>query len=431
MSNFTDFFPAAVGVDLQSSVKTANFTAVANEGYLVNTTSSVIIVTLPSSPSLGDEVLIIDYAGTFGTNNLTLTSSDNILGSSDNYAIRSNDVSVILIYTDATKGWKVKTGANEGTSALVEPLIDADFLVVAGGGAGSDTGGGGAGGLRTSYGTTTGGGGSSESSLNLSVTTNYTVSIGSGGIGGLDNATTVRGTNGSDSVFATITSTGGGAGGNSGADVPEGNGVNGGSGGGGATRQGSNNQKFGGSAITSPVIQGYGGGDGTTNYWTGGGGGGAAATGGSATGGSNPGVSGAGGSGLAVNILNTTNATTESVGEVSGSDVYYSGGGSGGNGGAGSSNGGAGIGGGGFGENSLANPGVIGNGSTNTGGGGGGSWNMTAGNGGSGVVILRYPDVYTITETTSPNVLTFNTYTEGSDKVTVFTAGENGTIQFS
>jgi hypothetical protein len=27
--------------------------------------------------------------------------------------------------------------------------------------------------------------------------------------------------------------------------------------------------------------------------------------------------------------------------------------------------------------------------------------------------------------------LTFNTYTEGSDKVTVFTSGENGTIQFS
>src|SRR6056300_1652573 len=140
------------GIDLQSSVKTANFTAVANEGYLVNTTSSAITVTLPSSPSLGDEVLIIDYAVTFGTNNVTLTSSDNILGSSDDYAIQSNDASVILIYTDATKGWKVKTGANEGTSAIIVPPINVDYLVVAGGGGGAGLfGAGGAGGYRTSY----------------------------------------------------------------------------------------------------------------------------------------------------------------------------------------------------------------------------------------------------------------------------------------
>ena len=54
------------------------------------------------------------------------------------------------------------------------------------------------------------------------------------------------------------------------------------------------------------------------------------------------------------------------------------------------------------------------------------------GSGGSGVVILRYPDAYTISETTSGgNVLSFTTATDGSDKVTTFTAGENGTIQFS
>ena len=124
------------GIDLQSSVKTANFTAVANEGYLVNTTSSAITVTLPSSPSLGDEVLIIDYVGTFSTNNVTLTSSNSILGSSDDYTIISNGVSVILIYTDTTKGWKVKSGANEGTSALTAPPLTVDYLVVAGGGGG-------------------------------------------------------------------------------------------------------------------------------------------------------------------------------------------------------------------------------------------------------------------------------------------------------
>ena len=53
------------------AVKTTGFTAVAGEGYFCNTTSAAFTVTLPSSATQGDEVSIIDYAGTFDTNNLT------------------------------------------------------------------------------------------------------------------------------------------------------------------------------------------------------------------------------------------------------------------------------------------------------------------------------------------------------------------------
>jgi hypothetical protein len=49
------------------------------------------------------------------------------------------------------------------------------------------------------------------------------------------------------------------------------------------------------------------------------------------------------------------------------------------------------------------------------------------GNGGSGVVILRYPNTYTVTIGSG---LTGSTITEGSDKVTTFTAG-TGNISFS
>ena len=45
---------------------------VAGEGYFVDTSSSAITMTLPSSATQGDEVSIIDYAGTFDTNNLTV-----------------------------------------------------------------------------------------------------------------------------------------------------------------------------------------------------------------------------------------------------------------------------------------------------------------------------------------------------------------------
>jgi len=398
------------GIDLQSSVKTADFTAVANEGYLVNTTSSAITVTLPSSPSLGDEVLIIDYAGTFGTNNVTLTSSDNIQGASNDRAVKKNNNSVKLIYSDATKGWLVGSASEtDSIGSALPSSFTVDYLVVAGGGPGgdgNDSGGGGAGGLRTSYGSTSGGGASAETSLSLSSATNYTVTVGAGGSGGSS-------TNGYDSTFSTITSNGGGAGGDN--NTSNYDGLSGGSGGGG-----DNDAGAGGSGTAG---QGYAGGDGGGTNVEGGGGGGAGAAGASASSGSS-----AGGAGLAVNILSATNAAIESVGEISGSDVYFAGGG----GGGGETHPASGNADGGIGGGADGTTGTTGNNATpNTGGGGGSVDNVgTGGSGGSGIIILRYPNNYTITETTSPAVLTFNTYTEGSYKVTVFKSG-NGTIQFS
>jgi len=68
------------------AVKTSAFTAVAGEGYFVNTTSGAITATLPSSASQGDEVSIIDYAGTFDSNNLTVgRNSHNIQGSAADF----------------------------------------------------------------------------------------------------------------------------------------------------------------------------------------------------------------------------------------------------------------------------------------------------------------------------------------------------------
>ena len=56
-------------VDWQTgSIKTGNFTAANGEGYFVNTTSGVITMNLPSSPSAGNIVSIKDYAFTFATN---------------------------------------------------------------------------------------------------------------------------------------------------------------------------------------------------------------------------------------------------------------------------------------------------------------------------------------------------------------------------
>ncbi len=71
-------------------------------------------------------------------------------------------------------------------------IVEVEFLVVAGGGGGGGIAGGGAGGYR--FGT-----------LSVSPNTNYGVTVGAGGA--VATAFSGDGTNGSNSVFSTITST--------------------------------------------------------------------------------------------------------------------------------------------------------------------------------------------------------------------------------
>jgi hypothetical protein len=94
------------GTVVWQSVQTANFTAVVGNGYPVNTTSSAITVTLPASPTAGQKVSLLDYAGTAATNNITIAPNGNkIQGSTSNVSITTNRQSVNLVYVDSTQGW--------------------------------------------------------------------------------------------------------------------------------------------------------------------------------------------------------------------------------------------------------------------------------------------------------------------------------------
>ena len=91
------------------AVKTSNFTAAAGEGYFINTTSGAITMTLPSSPTIGDEIAFIDYAGTFDTNNLTVgRNSEKINGSAADLTVATERAANTLVYTDGTQGWLLK-----------------------------------------------------------------------------------------------------------------------------------------------------------------------------------------------------------------------------------------------------------------------------------------------------------------------------------
>lgn len=298
---------------------------------------------------------------------------------------------------DITELNKLRTNEN-----LSSEGFDVDFLLQAGGGGainGLGTGGGGAGYLVTSSGNN-GGGSTAEPSFRAYVGKAYDVYIGGGGgsygIGG-----TTR--------FANIFAIGGGSGATQNSASYPGGGAGRFSGTG--TRDTTFANLFGDTTdeyyeqFGHNTVGNYIGGSGAYNEGRAGGGG---------TGGVGSSGGGTGGAGtINNNFLSSSEATTESVGEVVSSNVYFGGGGSGGDYYESTTPSG---GNGGGGSNSQ-------NGTARTGGGGGGSRNNSgASSGGSGVAILKYPDSYTITDSTGLTLGT--TYTAGGFSVTPIKAGD-------
>lgn len=392
-----------------------------NYSTTVNTANSTAIAptTLPQVPTIGtatasssaNEMTVTWTLGNNGGKSLsaiTITPFLNgVTAETPRTAATTSSTSYIFTEGQLTGGasytFKVTATNANGTSAYslgtnsatMPNFLTVNYLVIAGGGGGG-TGspnpnsvfvggcGGGAGGYRTSYGTS-GANSSAELPLGLLKSTNYQVTVGAGGAG-----TSVIGANGSvgsNSVFSTITSLGGGFGG-----IFLSSGGSGGSGGGGGSQGGGSGYGSG------TALQGSNGGP-SSGWYAAGGGGGAGGSGGD----SSNNVGGAGGSGLSSNITGSS-VTRAGGGGGSGQSTFGSGGSGGGGSGASDS------------ANSTA-------GSSNTGSGGGGGQSVNtrlSKAGGSGVVIFRYSNTSTITIGAG---LSGTTTTSGNDKITTITAG--------
>jgi hypothetical protein len=395
------------------SIKTATFTAANGEGYFADTSSGAFVMNLPAGTA-GNIVSVVDYTNTFQTNNLTVTpnGSQKIGGNPASSILSTQGQSVTLVYVDDTEGWKnvqdstsnvvgtvdfisasggtettsgdfkihTFTGPGTFTVSAVSNVCAArntvGYLVVAGGGGGghSHGGGGGAGGFREGRNAPIDNFTASPLVANAPTnavtvtTTAFPITVGAGGTapGNCHQA------KGSNSIFSTITSTGGGSGvGGGQAGQPGGSG-------GGAAGNGGPGGGNGNTPSTTPS-QGTAGGCAPHPDASAAGGGGAVDAG--SPGGPRCTPGGDGGDGTATSIT--------------GSPVTRAGGGGGGNGGAPGPTvgGGGGSGGGG---NGGGIPFDSSAGTANTGGGGGGGANpaigagTTARNGGSGIVIIRY-----------------------------------------
>ena len=86
-------------------VNSTPYTASIGKKLIIDTSSASITVNMPSSPTLGNEVRIIDGTGNAQSNNIIVSSSDKILGSDSNLIIDINEAAFGLVYYNSTRGW--------------------------------------------------------------------------------------------------------------------------------------------------------------------------------------------------------------------------------------------------------------------------------------------------------------------------------------
>jgi hypothetical protein len=100
------FATVSGGAAWQAVVTSTTLTTVSKQGYFINTSSNAITATLPTSPTLGDFISFIDYAGTFDTNNLTVARNGHkIQGDASDLTVATERAGFTLVYVDATQGW--------------------------------------------------------------------------------------------------------------------------------------------------------------------------------------------------------------------------------------------------------------------------------------------------------------------------------------
>jgi hypothetical protein len=99
---------AAGGLSWQDVVTASTVTVESNKGYFINTTSNACTVTLPASPDVGDQVILLDYARTWDTNAITIDSNGNdFQNQADTYIVDydTEGQGINIVFSGSTNGW--------------------------------------------------------------------------------------------------------------------------------------------------------------------------------------------------------------------------------------------------------------------------------------------------------------------------------------
>jgi hypothetical protein len=118
-TTWTSAAPAPGGIDYV--YKTANYTTTNNEGVLADTSGGAFTVTLPATPSTGDQVVVADAGDSFGTNNLTVGRNGSTIGGlAENLVIDITGVSVQFVYDGTTWNVYAQIGGAVGNAVTLD-----------------------------------------------------------------------------------------------------------------------------------------------------------------------------------------------------------------------------------------------------------------------------------------------------------------------
>ena len=102
------FEDLAAGISWQTIETGSTMTAVAGNGYWVDTSSNACTITLPASASVGDTIIFTDYARNWGTNGITIDPNGlNYQSKDDTFTIEygTDGTTLAITYMNATQGW--------------------------------------------------------------------------------------------------------------------------------------------------------------------------------------------------------------------------------------------------------------------------------------------------------------------------------------
>jgi len=86
--------------------KTGAYTAVAGDKIFVDTNSGAVTITLPASPSVGDQVNFVDSRYTFDTNALTVArNGSKITNATADLVVNTEGAAFGLVYSGSDVGW--------------------------------------------------------------------------------------------------------------------------------------------------------------------------------------------------------------------------------------------------------------------------------------------------------------------------------------
>jgi len=119
----------AGGISWQSVETGSTMTAVAGNGYPIDTSSNECTITLPASASVGDTLIFSDYARNWATNKIIIDSNGlNYQGEDDTYTVEysTDGLSLAITYMDATQGW-IPTTDDDVTDAPTKNNMEGIF----------------------------------------------------------------------------------------------------------------------------------------------------------------------------------------------------------------------------------------------------------------------------------------------------------------